>query len=99
MIEPGSIVNTDVDKSFYDLLQPKVKNSTVITSAPKHHLYTPECSEKLLEKVWGSFQLIIYYKPCCFLLQILEVPVHTMPPVRLMCDAILRSMVLQKNAW
>lgn len=51
MIEPGSIVNTDTNKSFYDLLQPKLKNSTVATLAPKHHLYASESSEKLLGKV------------------------------------------------
>lgn len=51
MIEPGSIVNTDTDKSFYELLQPKVKHSAVTTLAPKHHLYTADSSEKLLERV------------------------------------------------
>lgn len=58
MIEPGSIVSTDADKSFYDLLQPKLKNSAVTTLTPKQHLYTAESSEKLLQRV--SFMFLLY---------------------------------------
>lgn len=96
MIEPGSIVSTNTKTSFYDLLQPKLNSSTVSNVTPKHHMYAPESSEKLLEKV--MFLLLdISFKKKKNVLQILEMPVHTMPPVRLVCDALLRSMVLQKN--
>lgn len=57
MIEPVSIASTDSDKTFYNLLQPKLKNSIVTSLTPKHHLYTAQSSDKLLEKVRLSLLL------------------------------------------
>lgn len=45
------MVSTNTNASFYNLLQPKLKSSSMVSVAPKHHMYASENSEKLLEKV------------------------------------------------